>query len=1221
VLLLVVTLLGILFVTGMTLLATMSFESDMIATEKAALRYEAGVEVVGTDVAELLRGGLVSIPGVPFTDAPVAKAHEIPGAGGAVSYVFDANIAAYALMPDVHPLVAQVEPFWVDVGGGEYQLVYGAYTDLEAMHLGSTLVWAREQVPWQKRAINTADAAGENDWALVDADGDGVGDARQMDLRLMGLPPTQIEALSKEINGSARANEPVYLGLRVIPHGAMVNVSESHPLLVETLLGGTPEEAGYRHTPPYSPLLEERVLRRRGGLPPRVFPPTALHGNPEDDDPEGPQGDMTAKLLLDPTNETIRTGEHRYWPYLPREDDDAQDFQIWQERADPWNTDSDTTPEKYNLRPLVTTISYDNLLRRPTRALTQAQDSSTGRVSTTETPGDLVALMREANAAQVTCSGTTPELLPFEYANYPQTIPNGGAPCICATEATCEFNLRKGRLLLSLPWLDHALVEVDGFTAQQQMRLIQDAFLMLLSEAHGPLWDDDEAACAVNGDCLPGEVCDPAGYCVDPTLIVGTDSNNSPVHASHRLAQVCRTAAALTANLLDFADEDNAPTRVAVRSYDFADPAKAGSEFKTPADEPLYVYGLERQPYFSEIAVGYRDNGHGSGIPGAPVPGDAVAWAVELVNPYAITLDMSEPNANPPVQHYYLVVYRDGQVHQEVALPEYIPARGLGVFVCDPSNVFTLSAPGEYLHVVHLDQPPYSMQLSFAAGDVVYLVRAVTYRAGATQTSAAIVVDQFKVPDAMPAQVGDLKDETYEIPQSPQTPTEGYVTSERVVAEYGADWKAPVPYAQVETNDYGHTLGGWNGFSSPDVRPVEVNFADVEGGIDDSGPLQRAFPTTGSLLLLMRHANRSLDDYDSANNRTELAFTANLVGSRDYQIQTGVDAAGNPVWEAAPTAQFHEQIDNGRLPVFDPGGLHHHSPRDWRYTKPDTPGDVDTLPWGQLVFDYFTALPLASAGPYPNDPDGHGDVKAPPRVDLDGLRVHGRINLNAAPWRVLAGLPLLPTEMFPWTFASKLKSYAVANANVDDSAAVSIGEPLATAIVAYREARQMLYDSAGTAVPAGDFGADATGRGWDVANPQFRRGTGFLSVGEIANVRHVAADVASNPLVPDYTDFSFYRADVGMVDADAGRQDFVAAVAVLVMMGDWATVRSDVYTVYGTLRGHVREDATEGEKTDINRRAVRFQETLDRLPTLLGQPTPMRIGTRTVCRTIDTRDD
>ena len=53
------------------------------------------------------------------------------------------------------------------------------------------------------------------------------------------------------------------------------------------------------------------------------------------------------------------------------------------------------------------------------------------------------------------------------------------------------------------------------------------------------------------------------------------------------------------------------------------------------------------------------------------------------------------------------------------------------------------------------------------------------------------------------------------------------------------------------------------------------------------------------------------------------------------------------------------------------------------------------IPWGLLVFDYFTTL----------DPDA--DYDGDGRADVDPLRIPGRININAAPWFVLAGLPVV----------------------------------------------------------------------------------------------------------------------------------------------------------------------------------------------------------------------
>jgi hypothetical protein len=56
---------------------------------------------------------------------------------------------------------------------------------------------------------------------------------------------------------------------------------------------------------------------------------------------------------------------------------------------------------------------------------------------------------------------------------------------------------------------------------------------------------------------------------------------------------------------------------------------------------------------------------------------------------------------------------------------------------------------------------------------------------------------------------------------------------------------------------------------------------------------------------------------------------------------------------------------------------------------------VGSLPWGLLVFDYFTTL----------DPLADRNVDYEP--DIDPLRVPGRININTAPWYVLSKLALL----------------------------------------------------------------------------------------------------------------------------------------------------------------------------------------------------------------------
>ena len=128
-----------------------------------------------------------------------------------------------------------------------------------------------------------------------------------------------------------------------------------------------------------------------------------------------------------------------------------------------------------------------------------------------------------------------------------------------------------------------------------------------------------------------------------------------------------------------------------------------------------------------------------------------------------------------------------------------------------------------------------------------------------------------------------------------------------------------------------------------------------------------------------------------------------------------------------------------------------------------------------------------------------------------------------------------------------------------------------------------------------------------------------MSVGELANVRHAGATASVAP--PG----SSYRVDSGVIGsvADKNKEDFIEAAAVLIALGDWVTVRSHVFTVYGQIRG--ADDDTIADPVqrlqDTDSRAIRFQETIDRLPVLQGQPRPQRIGERTIGRYTDVNND
>lgn len=150
-----------------------------------------------------------------------------------------------------------------------------------------------------------------------------------------------------------------------------------------------------------------------------------------------------------------------------------------------------------------------------------------------------------------------------------------------------------------------------------------------------------------------------------------------------------------------------------------------------------------------------------------------------------------------------------------------------------------------------------------------------------------------------------------------------------------------------------------------------------------------------------------------------------------------------------------QRLDNGHLPIFDTTQYTRDMRDDTGSFKPDPQSRLDA-PWGQLAYEYFTALPLEELTrrydfdtlnatyltKYPGYPnpglaglgsntriidlpaDAYQKVYAAlfnyyPLVDPDegamtaktskiGPKVRGRINVNMAPWWVLDGLPVLP---------------------------------------------------------------------------------------------------------------------------------------------------------------------------------------------------------------------
>lgn len=1259
-LILVIALLGILFVVGVAFLKTMDFDAQVISHERKQDQVQGVMDAIHNAVGRVLRESFVDKEGVPY------RANQSSTLVANSGPPFKITFPSYGLSTGVHGIVGDSEPDYycgnvdpndpancLDIEAYGYSLPpfwgalfkrdgndgqpYSFDSRYDRQNQYGIRNWPIDQSPYTfGRQVPNDDrtvpidnpprsvpafmadplAKRVSPGMPVDANGDGIFDARQFDLSWLGLAEGMLGPVRAAVNDPLHSLGGAYLSLQVVDHGAMVNLNYGHDTLVKTVLAdtfnddGTPKDKrDYKWQPRYDkypaglyvPALEEPILRHRGWIVPREIPPSLLHGNPEnfsgnDDNPSG--GDLGPYLLPE-----VVDGQHDsipWWRWWPLEHDEYvnDDNPMWRVKMTRRNP---VDEREYDRRHLLTTVGHDDLLMRGGFI-----DADGNGEFNPPADREWIARMREiyGNPPSNPPKITSPTA--FDYHWYPYPESDYDKPIV-------NNDPLAGRRLLSLPWIDDVLLDelkqggvrgIDRLGSEywpspepltgrdyRAIGLIQSAFTMLLLNARGDDW--------------------------------GLDGNSLDFH------RISLTAASLTANLIDFADSNDTPMQVLLRD---SDPASASFGQVIP-DE--MVYGLEHQPFITEVVATTEDN----------PDRNRSAWAVELFNPFACDPNVKDGNGNSictsQIRSWYSINMRDFGLYvtRGSDFPDDVESQP-GWYPFDQQQGIGFLQPRGFLVVGHNATTFYSQaegnlrdddptDFNFKNDGTIFLARK-------DHTGKYYAVDRF---DLGP-RIGE-----------PRTPAEPY-GMERTLRRpdpgtWPLEWTFTVPMAlEYAMNGPGdHSLGDYNEvYDEPEIRPVEIVLDEIDFQ-GDVGDLKRAFPTTGSLLLLMRHAN-----YRQVNNES-VPFNIHLAKDLDDPFDT------------------FRTIDNGRMPVFDdfPTGVqngvktyrHHIDPVADPLPANDAgleflPGGTKFLPWGQLVFDYFTALPLSSPADWTPKFDAtkpYDNLDVQPFVDMNGVRVHGRVNLETAPWSVIEGLPLMPAEKFTSAVRGKFNAVLdyLAPGPSSPRPKFRIGEELAQAIVAYRDGRQV-----------GRFEADPkTGRydvferelaipGHEGAMRRSRPGTGFLTVGELLNVRRLDAASYGDNGSPPWV--SNYRMDAGVVhrlidntgnnnvpgyerDVDNKcwartnpQEDYIQAIALMVALGDWATTRSHVFTVYGTLRGDVLEvdDPNDPlfspEEIDrVNERAIRFQETLDRLPVLEGPPDPglnhekpVRIGRRTV---------
>lgn len=371
----------------------------------------------------------------------------------------------------------------------------------------------------------------------------------------------------------------------------------------------------------------------------------------------------------------------------------------------------------------------------------------------------------------------------------------------------------------------------------------------------------------------------------------------------------------------------------------------------------------------------------------------------------------------------------------------------------------------------------------------------------------------------------------------------------------------------------------------------------------------RSFPTVGFMLFIPRfsHVHRSF----------ELGAEDALIPMSEVLAREWNNRGYSNAVQGLPASQY--PADFGHMPIFD-------------NTQPVVGksylDDVGDLPWGLLVFDYFTTLdPL-------QDRNGDG------QPDIDPLRVPGRININTAPWYVLANLPMLgpvpnghtgvvpvvpldgevtpayPSPSFWAPVAGTLNGAGLdGNARLlcldvlytgdkpgtsmpyydPDTANLRyrLGPWLAQSAGAYRDGIQYVANTAdrfqvysnshdrnvsgGVYSPYRDLARYGTVRGRATAAGGRPTEFGFISVGELLNVKGFdsSTDVELRTVASN---------GAASADTSVARGDFIKAVSLLALLDtQYLTTRSNTFTIYTSVMD--REDPES---------SMRSQVTLDR---------------------------
>ncbi len=984
VLVMVIGVLAMLFVIGSTLLIVSRFERQTAVMQSIGRNIEAvGVAVTDPAIIQLYYD-ILGTDGVPYNRGWASN-------GGDPSLFEDwADFAGYLDPDDVRNgdlLLSSTEPYW---DGSEWRWFAVSWA-VDAGNAGNV------------RNVKVVLTHGPN----RDADADGLRDSA--DSGILG-------------NLSAMFGGGYELELRILPHGGMVLLD---PLTHRSLLAQVihprdidPGAANYSTidradfnaklsslagTLSSDPGTDEGRLRRRFMLPPfgwSAEPSSLVQLLPVSlgyADPANPANWQTNPV-------------HHWWPF----DDNvvASDRTRWQTLLTPGDgqgralTDAGyaASTDQYDRRHLITAVNSDDILRRQRDE--HRLEEFTGKAHPQDPVSDRTLFFEFMNpdVDGATDAGhfITPTPIYFDYGRDESGQLRFNGPGLRS-----RFSLR-----------DVLEVQRSGLVYNEEAnpslkRMVQLTAYFLAMIQHTSV---------------------PGSNHLDPGLgdLVGQ----------------LRTAAQLAVNTIDFADADQTPTC-------FQWPAGSSN----PA---VKVVGVEKQPFITEVyaKVVYAAEEDKGSIVWRVQPSPPSIYAVELYNPYdqAIHLDDYALNV-PPAQHDLSGLVVPARRHVVIASYRDDQLLGVSPFIpnaVEDTNLFIFS------------------DLSIDEGQEVELIRLGAHNL--TGPDEDVVVDRI-MPVNSPNLMGvnglngpatpDPDPNLHGWTRHPDDTTPPAHVGEQIVRDSSLqrhkelDGQGPVfwhctlsrqmlfsPDApQDDTRPAQHSLLGnyiaggpptpnagnqafvareFTGVAIPGAyaeKPAIAAFPIVtaDRGVASTTGGTLAFPTTGTLLLVTRYAHLHHDQAGTSEDKPVTVAATEV-------------AAGSGRTPDTPEGRLEQmqQLDNGHLPIFDT------AQRCTDRTESPPQGRLD-VPWGQLVFDYFTALPLQelvrTIG-FSVLPPPLKDLGVKRMIDLAdadyenayaylfpdyslvepveenlGPRVRGRININFAPWWVLDGLPVLPDAL------------------------------------------------------------------------------------------------------------------------------------------------------------------------------------------------------------------